>query len=137
MMTSRLRAGPSHRPEFAPVDAQHHGADEVVVQLRAVRIQHDGELPLGAGNAAGCDLDGHTALDDAQQSGLYYTLADGLKWQRAEARGLRAKVNALAVPPADAKVVAAGADDGLHLSRDFAASFTPLVSGTRGARADL
>jgi photosystem II stability/assembly factor-like uncharacterized protein len=63
--------------------------------------------------------------------GIYYTLADGLKWQRAEARGLRTKLNALAVHPADAKVVAAGADDGLYLSRDSAASFSPLVNRTR------
>lgn len=73
----------------------------------------------------------HQPNSRMSQPGIYYTLADGLKWQRAEARGLRAKLNALAVHPADAKVVAAGADDGLYLSRDSAASFAPLVSGTR------
>jgi photosystem II stability/assembly factor-like uncharacterized protein len=73
----------------------------------------------------------HQPNSRMRQPGIYYTLADGLKWQRADARGLRAKLNALAVHPADAKVVAAGADDGLYLSRDSAASFAPLVSGTR------
>ena len=65
------------------------------------------------------------------QAGIYYTLADGLKWQRAEARGLDARLNSLAVHPTDAKVVAAGTDDGLYLSRDSANRFEPLLSGTR------
>lgn len=63
--------------------------------------------------------------------GIYYTLADGLKWERAEARGLNAKLNALAVHPTDARLVAAGADDGLYLSRNSAASFARLVGGTK------
>lgn len=73
----------------------------------------------------------HQPNSRMRKPGIYYTLTDGLKWERADARGLGAKLNALAVHPASAKVVAAGADDGLYLSRDFAASFTPLVSGTR------
>lgn len=73
----------------------------------------------------------HQPNSRMRQPGIYFTLADGLKWQRAGARGLPGKLNALAVHPADTKVVAAGADDGLYLSRDSAASFAPLVSGTR------
>ena len=63
------------------------------------------------------------------QAGIYYTLADGLKWQRAEARGLKGKLTGIAVHPSDSKVVAAGTDQGLYLSRDSAASFQPLVAG--------
>lgn len=73
----------------------------------------------------------HQPNSRMRQPGIYYTLADGLKWQRAEARGLRAKLNALAVHPTDAKMVAAGTDDGLYLSRDSAENFTPLVGGTK------
>jgi photosystem II stability/assembly factor-like uncharacterized protein len=73
----------------------------------------------------------HQPNSRMRQPGIYYTLADGLKWQRAEARGLRGKLNALAVHPADAKIVAAGTLDGLYLSRDSAVSFEPLVGGTR------
>lgn len=65
------------------------------------------------------------------EPGIYYTLADGMKWQRVEASGLRARLNALAVHPSDAKVVSAGTDDGLYLSRNSASSFEPLVAGTR------
>lgn len=64
-----------------------------------------------------------------KEAGIYYTLNDGLKWQRADAKGLPAKVSALAVHPSDAKLVAAGADDGLYLSRDSAASFEQAVKG--------
>ncbi|MHA7602725.1 beta propeller repeat protein [Alicycliphilus sp. T452] len=61
------------------------------------------------------------------QAGIYYTLNDGLKWTRAAAKGLGSKLNSLAVHPTDAKVVAAGMDDGLYLSRNSAESFERLV----------
>ena len=64
-----------------------------------------------------------------KEAGIYYTLNDGLKWQRADAKGLPAKVNVLAVHPTDAKLVAAGADDGLYLSRNSAGSFEQPVKG--------
>ena len=64
-----------------------------------------------------------------KETGIYYTLNDGLKWQRADAKGLPAKVNVLAVHPTDAKLVAAGADDGLYLSRNSAGSFEQPVKG--------
>ncbi|MEO6271167.1 MAG: F510_1955 family glycosylhydrolase [Lautropia sp.] len=65
------------------------------------------------------------------QTGIHYTLTDGLKWQRAAARGLGPKVNSLAVHPTDPAVVAAGTDDGLYLSRDSAGHFESLVDGRR------
>ena len=71
----------------------------------------------------------HRPNSRMKEAGIYYTLNDGLKWQRADAKGLPAKVNALAVHPSDAKLVAAGADDGLYLSRNSAGSFERLVSG--------
>lgn len=62
-------------------------------------------------------------------AGIYHTTDNGGHWQSAEARGLPAKINALAVHPANASMVAAATDDGIYLSRDAAASFEPLVSG--------
>lgn len=47
-----------------------------------------------------------------KDAGIYYALNDGLKWQRA-----------------DAKLVAAAADDGLYVSRNSAASFEQPVKG--------
>jgi photosystem II stability/assembly factor-like uncharacterized protein len=61
--------------------------------------------------------------------GIYYTLTDGLQWQRAAAQGLGHLLHSLAAHPTDAAVVAAGTDEGLYLSRDSARSFEPLVVG--------
>ena len=69
----------------------------------------------------------HQPNSRMNQAGVYYTLNDGLKWTRAAAKGLGTKLNSLAVNPTDAKVVAAGMDDGLYLSRNSAASFERLV----------
>ncbi|MEO6322319.1 MAG: F510_1955 family glycosylhydrolase, partial [Polaromonas sp.] len=63
------------------------------------------------------------------EAGIYYTLNDGLKWQRSDAKGLPSKVNNLAVHPTDTGLVAAGTDDGLYLSRNSAGSFERLVNG--------
>lgn len=73
------------------------------------------------------------------QTGIHYTLNDGFKWQRAAAQGLSPELNTLAVHPTDPAVVAAGADDGLYLSRDFGTRFEPLVQGKRvlGSSFDL
>ncbi len=73
----------------------------------------------------------HQPNSRMSQAGIYYSLNDGLRWQRAEARGLGAKVNSLAVHPDDAKIVAAGTDDGLYLSRDAGDNFQRLVGGSR------
>lgn len=73
----------------------------------------------------------HEPNSRMSQAGIYFTLNDGLKWQRAAAQGLGSKLGSLAVHPADAKVVAAGTADGLYLSRNSAESFERLVGGTR------
>jgi photosystem II stability/assembly factor-like uncharacterized protein len=73
----------------------------------------------------------HQPNSRMSQAGIYYTLNDGLKWQRAEAKGLGPKINSLAVHPTDAAIVAAGMDDGLYLSRNSAGSFERLVGGNQ------
>lgn len=73
----------------------------------------------------------HEPNSRMREPGIYYTLADGLQWEHAAARGLRAKLNALAVHPTDPKMVAAGTHEGLYLSRDSAANFEPLVGGMK------
>jgi len=65
------------------------------------------------------------------QAGLYMTQTDGMAWTRSATNGLRSKVNALAVHPRDANVVAVGAADGLYLSRDAGNHFEPLIQGTQ------
>jgi photosystem II stability/assembly factor-like uncharacterized protein len=71
----------------------------------------------------------HQPNSRMSQAGIYYTLDDGRQWQRAAAKGLDAKLNSLAVHPADARVVAAGTDDALFLSRNSGQSFERLVGG--------
>lgn len=61
--------------------------------------------------------------------GIYHTRTDGLRWQRAAAKGLGRWLHGLAVHPRDAAVVAAAADEGLYLSRNWADSFERLVGG--------
>lgn len=73
----------------------------------------------------------HAPNSRMSQAGIHFTLNDGIKWQRAAAQGLRSQLGSLAVHPADAKLVAAGTDDGLYLSRNSAESFERLVGGTR------
>lgn len=63
------------------------------------------------------------------QPGLYYTESDGLKWTRAAASGLAGQIKSLAVHPTDARIVAAGTDNGLYLSRDAGETFSQRVSG--------
>jgi len=65
------------------------------------------------------------------QAGIYHTTSDGLQWKRAAAKGLGPKLNSLAVHPSDATIVAAGADDGIYLSRNAAESFEKLALGKR------
>lgn len=65
------------------------------------------------------------------QPGLYATQTDGMAWTKAAANGLKAKVNALAVHPSDANIVAVGTVDGLYLSRDAGNHFAPLVGSVQ------
>lgn len=73
----------------------------------------------------------HGANSRMSQAGIYFTTNDGLRWSRAAARGLSAAPKSLAVHPSDARVVAAGADDGLYLSRDAAGQFEPVFRGAQ------
>lgn len=73
----------------------------------------------------------HAPNSRMSQAGIYFTLNDGLQWQRAAAQGLGTKLGSLAVHPTDAKIVAAGTGDGLYLSRDSAERFERLVGGSR------
>lgn len=63
------------------------------------------------------------------QPGLYHTENDGLKWTYAAAKGLTGQIKSLAVHPADARIVAAGTDNGLYLSRDAGQTFSQRVAG--------
>ncbi len=61
--------------------------------------------------------------------GIFHTRNDGLQWSHAAAGGLDSEPKALAVYPTEAAIVAAGAADGLYLSRDSAASFERRFGG--------
>ena len=65
------------------------------------------------------------------QPGLYATQTDGMTWTQAAVNGLKTKVNALAVHPSNASIVAAGAADGLYLSHDAGNHFALRVADTR------
>lgn len=65
------------------------------------------------------------------QAGLYLTQTDGMTWTRAAADGLKTKVNALAVHPSDANIVAAGTADGLYVSHDAGNHFETLLGDTQ------
>lgn len=61
--------------------------------------------------------------------GLYFSLNDGVDWQRAAAQGLSEAPVALAVHPTDSKVVAVTTSTGLYLSRDAGQSFQVVSPG--------
>lgn len=73
----------------------------------------------------------HQPNSRMSQAGIYFSLNDGLVWRRADGRGPGPKVNSLAVHPADAKIVAAGTDDGLYLSRDSGNHFQRIAGGAQ------
>lgn len=58
--------------------------------------------------------------------GIHYTLDDGVRWRRAEVKGLGGPIHQLAVHPSNSKVVAAASDAGLYVSRDRADTFERL-----------
>ncbi|WP_238474360.1 F510_1955 family glycosylhydrolase [Pseudomonas cavernae] len=61
--------------------------------------------------------------------GLYFSLNDGLDWQRAAAQGIAEVPVALAVHPTDSKTVALTTSTGLYLSRDAGQTFQALSQG--------
>ncbi len=73
----------------------------------------------------------HQRNSRMDSAGIYHTRNDGLKWQRAEGKGLDPKITSLAVHPTDATTVAAGTDKGLYLSRDSGDRFDRLVGGSQ------
>ncbi len=71
----------------------------------------------------------HRANSRMKQPGIFFTTNDGLQWKHAAARGLGKELKTLAVHPSETKTVAAGAADGLYLSRDAAEKFEKLFGG--------
>jgi photosystem II stability/assembly factor-like uncharacterized protein len=65
-------------------------------------------------------------------TGVHYTLNDGFTWQRAAAKGIRGKPHAIAVHPADSKIVAIATAAGIFLSRDSGDSFEPVPASGQG-----
>lgn len=63
--------------------------------------------------------------------GLYLTQTDGMIWTQAAASGLKTKINALAVHPSNASVIAVGAADGLYISHDAGDHFDLLIGDTQ------
>ncbi|HXF65731.1 MAG TPA: glycosyl hydrolase [Burkholderiales bacterium] len=64
--------------------------------------------------------------------GLYFTLNEGFMWQRAAAKGVSGTPRAIAVHPADSKIVALATDTGIYLSRNSGDSFEAVAGGARG-----
>jgi len=64
-----------------------------------------------------------------KQTGLHYTVNDGLAWQRAAANGLAGNPYALAVHPDDAKSVAMATPNGVFESNDSGQSFAKIAPG--------
>lgn len=64
--------------------------------------------------------------------GLYYTLNNGFMWPRAAAKGLSGTPRAIAVHPADAKIVAIATSTGIYLSRNSGDSFEPVAREAQG-----
>jgi len=71
----------------------------------------------------------HSANSRMPKPGIHYTKNDGLAWTRAAATGLGGEVKSLAVHPSNAAIIAAGASNGLYLSRDSARTFERIVEG--------
>lgn len=64
-----------------------------------------------------------------REPGLYRTQDEGKTWQHAAAQDLPATIASIAVHPADPRIVAIGATDGLHVSRDAGATFRVILAG--------
>lgn len=64
-----------------------------------------------------------------QQTGIHFTLDEGMRWSRAAAQGLQGKLLALAVHPSDPKRLAAATERGLFVSKDAGGHFHRLAGG--------
>jgi photosystem II stability/assembly factor-like uncharacterized protein len=69
--------------------------------------------------------------------GIYRMIGQGLGWRRAEGRGLRGEVQALAVHPTNAGTLAAATSTGLFLSRNGGDDFKPLLEGAQALAASF
>ena len=70
-----------------------------------------------------------------RQRGLHYTLNDGFAWKPARTQGLKGDPQALAVHPADARIVAVATSSGVFISRDAGERFEPVTEGGQGLSA--
>ncbi|RJQ87301.1 MAG: glycosyl hydrolase [Desulfobacteraceae bacterium] len=61
--------------------------------------------------------------------GIFFTLNDGITWQRAPAAGLSGDPACIAVHPENPEIVAVGTKSGLYLSSDAGDSFHAFASG--------
>jgi len=65
-------------------------------------------------------------------AGVHFTLNDGFTWQRAAVKGISGKPHAIAVHPADPKIVAIATATGVFLSRDSGDSFESVAANGQG-----
>lgn len=71
----------------------------------------------------------HAPNSRMPEAGIYFTLNDGVAWQRARAVGLRGEPTSIVVHPQDPGIVAVATKSGLYLSADSGDSFRALASG--------
>lgn len=64
-----------------------------------------------------------------KQEGIYSTLNGGFSWEKAKAQGLKGNPATIATHPSNAKMVAAGTDNGLYLSQDGGDTFANIGDG--------
>jgi hypothetical protein len=62
------------------------------------------------------------------RAGLHYTLNDGKTWTAVAGAGLSGELRALAVHPNEVRTVAVATAEGVFISHDSGASFTPVAS---------
>jgi photosystem II stability/assembly factor-like uncharacterized protein len=64
-----------------------------------------------------------------KETGLYYTVNDGLAWKRASAHGVEGNPYAIAVHPDDPKSIAMATPSGIFASSDAGESFAKVAAG--------
>lgn len=67
-----------------------------------------------------------------KDTGLHFTLNDGLAWKQARASGIRGQPRAIAVHPDDAATVAVATSNGVFLSRNSADPFAVVAKNGEG-----
>jgi photosystem II stability/assembly factor-like uncharacterized protein len=69
------------------------------------------------------------------RAGIYRMIGQGLGWRRADGRGLRGEIHALAIHPTEAGTLAATTSAGVFLSRNGGDEFKPIVEGAQALAA--